>query len=151
MPPVKRLTHVPHGTAAGFARHINDGDPPCKACVEARNQQDWADEQGALAHKFRKLEGIHSFNGDIMADWRRQAACTNQMWVFDETYEVGNKAYAITMAREVCASCPVIEQCRADGDTREKDITTHGFLAGETADQRRLRRRGAARAEEDAA
>lgn len=149
-PPSKRLTHIQHGTPAGYGRHVNAGDPPCKDCLQARKQKDWENEQDDLAHKYAMLEAIHAFKGELLADWRRQAACDGQYHLLNETYEIGNKAAAIKLAREMCARCPVLEQCRVDGDARETDSTTYGFLAGETAQQRRTRRR-AERAEEKAA
>lgn len=147
-PPAKRTTHVPHGTTAGYARHVNTGEQPCADCAQAHKEQRWENEKQATARRYRRIEEGLSFNTALLADWQKQAACDGQQHIFDRTYEsthVPGARQAVRIAMAICAACPVIEQCRAAGDARETTTDTHGVLAGETAKARITRRQKAAR------
>lgn len=66
-------------------------------------------------------------------DWRDRAACVGQDpelffsdWVADQDKAI-----------RICASCPVLAQCRADALATEP-VIAHGIRAGLTGNQRRI-------------
>lgn len=67
--------------------------------------------------------------------WMSKAACVGHGELFFDDLKKSN----VTKARKICASCPVLEECRAFAIPREDE---YGVWGGLTANQRRLIRRG---------
>jgi WhiB family redox-sensing transcriptional regulator len=77
----------------------------------------------------------------MAADWTLHAACRG----IDTAVFFGDSARAAKRAREYCARCPVIPQCRDLAFTFD-DAKAHGVFAGLTGKERdkiRKRRRRA--------
>ena len=76
------------------------------------------------------------------APWMANAACKDMdPDLFFPERPTGSHAY--DRARAICASCPVLEECRAWGDRVEGAVPPswwYGMLAGETPHARRARR-----------
>jgi hypothetical protein len=66
--------------------------------------------------------------------WREQAACRDT--IKTEVFYDSDPRIALA----VCASCPSMLECRADGDATETPSTTFGVLGGETERMREARR-----------
>lgn len=77
-------------------------------------------------------------------DWQARAACrdADPDLFFPET---GGPDNGTNEALAICATCPVIAQCRAYADRVEARYgqSPHGVWGGSTADERRLARRRA--------
>ena len=74
-------------------------------------------------------------------DWWGRAACAGM--AVEVFYPL--KGGSTRQAKEICAGCPVLEQCRAWNDRieRTKPLThLHGVFAGEAPDERIARRAG---------
>jgi WhiB family redox-sensing transcriptional regulator len=75
----------------------------------------------------------------VAPDWLKQAACRADGIDPDEMFPDNNPA-GITHARQICAPCPVREQCLADAMATEGTRTArnrYGIRAGLTGSQRR--------------
>jgi WhiB family redox-sensing transcriptional regulator len=78
----------------------------------------------------------------VKSDWRQARACLGvPTEVFFPEIQ-GNSRAAWLSARTICASCPVIEQCRSYCDEQEAqpDVLPYGMWAGETPGERKYRR-----------
>jgi WhiB family redox-sensing transcriptional regulator len=74
-----------------------------------------------------------------MNDWRHDAACREATPEAAEGFfAFDNEAELIAAAKQVCAGCPVTEQCRTWAMDHGQD---HGVWGGLTADERRALRR----------
>lgn len=76
--------------------------------------------------------------------WHQRAACRGHT---DLLFPSRSDWVLYRQAVELCRSCPVVEECRAEGDRIEEghgDLVI-GMRAGESAKQRALRRRRARR------
>jgi WhiB family redox-sensing transcriptional regulator len=75
--------------------------------------------------------------GDIVPFWRDLAACNG------ENPEIFFNGHLVSQALKVCATCPVIQQCRGLVDRIEYGIADQykwGIWAGETVKERINRR-----------
>src|SRR6266540_3510378 len=85
------------------------------------------------------------------APWMADAACADvDPDIFFAPKDSTVQAYA--EARAICASCPVLQECRAWGDRVEGAFSSmwwYGMLAGETPNERRRRRPRAQRARQN--
>jgi hypothetical protein len=71
--------------------------------------------------------------------WREQAACRDT--IKTEVFYDSDPRIALA----VCASCPSMLECRAEGDATETPNDTHGVRGGETEAMRSARRARGAR------
>lgn len=72
-------------------------------------------------------------------DWRASAACLGEdteLFFAPDHERDGDRVAREAEAKAVCAGCPVTGECAAFGATQ-----SHGMYAGETEDERRVRRR----------
>ena len=78
-------------------------------------------------------------------DWQQRAACSDQVTVFDPTFEGLHRSCATTLAQQICQHCSVRRACLADA-LRTEAAAGHrwgvrsGLLPGERT---RLERRSA--------
>ena len=74
----------------------------------------------------------------IVSDWRDRAACSGDWFLMESPVFEAE-------AKQLCDSCPVFVECRADGDRAEGTYPAYyineGVLAGETGHERANRRR----------
>lgn len=70
--------------------------------------------------------------------WIEEAACQNYTYIFDETYMYGHHTeLAQKLAKQICATCPVITQCEKHAASFETtNRTVHGVWAGMTPTER---------------
>lgn len=74
--------------------------------------------------------------------WHREAACRGRVELLFPAMTVA--AHVYPFARTLCRRCPVLEECRAEGDRLEEDQgenNIYGLRAGESPGERVSRRR----------
>lgn len=83
-----------------------------------------------------RIASAHGFTAEPARGWLKQAACLGRD---DEMFPDNNPA-DLKHARQICAPCPVREECLADAMATEGDRTArnrYGIRAGLTGSQRR--------------
>lgn len=80
------------------------------------------------------------------ASWKQDAACKDRPgeWWLGEPYRGGRLTKEAFWAKQVCDTCPVVEQCRALNDAIEDGHSKNqyiGIWAGETIPERMKRRK----------
>ncbi len=91
---------------------------------------------------------LRSAHGVSSADWRDDAACVGEPAETFFATTTGGRYVSPSYydrAREICASCPVLLECRAEFDRIEHRAVAlgslEGFIGGESPSERSRRRR----------